>query len=152
MAYCTIDDVQIFAAKFPLSTSTTPTSAQVETLIDLVAAQIDSVLLSKGYTVPVTTPTEFVNSLRLLNAQGAEAMALMAQFPGGASKDSTPQYQAVLDLYQSGLEALRNGETPTSLSKSSTIGGAGSLYTAYNTDKSTYPGPIFSINSSGREF
>jgi len=152
MAYCTIEDVQIFAAKFPLSASTTPTSTQVETLIDLTAAQIDSVLLSKGYTVPVTTPAAFVESLRLLNAQGAEAMALMAQFPGGASKDSTPQYQAMLDLYQAGLEALRNGEMPSSLGKSATSGGMGSLYTSPSTNKSTYPDPIFSINSSGREF
>jgi hypothetical protein len=151
MAYCTISDVQIFAAKFPLSTSTTPTSTQVETLIDLVAAQIDSVLLSKGYTVPVTTPTEFVNSLRLLNAQGAEAMALMAQFPGGASKDSIPQYQSILELYQAGLKALRNGEMPIALGKSGT-GGMGSLYTSPSTNQSTYPDPVFSISPNSREF
>lgn len=151
MAYCTITDVNALIAKNIPSGTTTPTAAQSESLIELVYGKINTVLSSMGYTVPVTEPEPFLSALKLLNIQGAAAMILMSMFPGATGRDSTPMWKALHDIYLKGLEALQNGEIPSSLSKSG-VSSMGSLYTAPGTDKSAYPAPIFSINSNGREF
>jgi hypothetical protein len=151
MAYCTIDDVNGLIAKYNPGETTQPTTAQSEEFIELIYGKINTVLLSKGYTVPVTTPDSFLLALKLLNIQGAAAMILMSMFPGATGRDSTPMWKSLHDIFQAGMEALRNGEMPIALGKSGT-GGMGSLYTSPSTNQSTYPDPVFSISPNNREF
>jgi hypothetical protein len=116
MAYCTITDVQSLNPKRTYGATTTPTTTQVNSLIDLIAADIDVILAAKGYTTPVTTPTAFANWLKLLNAYGAAAEAEAAMFPETVDKGSTPHANDLLKKYNERLEMLRKGEvTPESI-------------------------------------
>ncbi|MDD4986953.1 MAG: hypothetical protein PHQ43_14490, partial [Dehalococcoidales bacterium] len=76
MAYCQLSDVQELVPKFPISTTTTPTQTQVESLIAKIAVEIDAVLEAQGFTVPIKAPANFVLWLETLNALGAAARAM----------------------------------------------------------------------------
>jgi hypothetical protein len=152
MAYCTITEVNALISKYVTGDSTTPTTTQAEVLTELVYGKINTVLASMGYTVPVTTPESFVSALKLLNIQGAAAMILMSMFPGATGQDSTPMWKSLHDIYLKGLKDLQNGEVPSSLGRAGETLGAGSLYTASNTDRDNYPDPKFSMSPSVKEF
>jgi len=66
MAYCTVEDIQaLLQAKF--STEGTPSSSDVEEIIEDVAAELDGLLQAAGYTVPVTSPAGAVRLLKKMN-------------------------------------------------------------------------------------
>ena len=150
MAYCDIDDVKALNPKRTYSATTTPTETQVEGYIDDIAVEIDNILQAQGYTVPVTTPTNFVDYLKTLNARGAAAQAEMAMFPDTMDGMSARGAQ-LLALYKDGLKALRNGEIAASLSPGETSSDVGSYYHAM-TDQEDFPEPTFRISDSNLQF
>lgn len=148
MAYCQLSDVQELVPKFPISTTTTPTQTQVESLIAKIAVEIDAVLEAQGFTVPIKAPANFVLWLKTLNALGAAARAMQGMFPSTTDKDSTPAWQTFRKDYKEGLEAIKNGETPWVIMP--TEPDVASLWT--ESEKTNYPDPIFRISSSDKEF
>lgn len=147
MAYCTITEVEALNAKRTYSASTTPTSTQVETYIDLIAAEIDIVLSRKGYSVPVTTPDAFVNALKLVNAVGAAAMAEQAMFPEAVEKGMTPHSAVLQKKYDELLAKIEAGEW-TGVTQAQAVG---SFYTV-SADQDSYPDPAFRKSADDLEF
>lgn len=112
MAYCTIIDVQGFnASRGAYSATTKPTSTQVNTMIDMIAAEIDSILTTRGVTTPVTSPADLVTYLRRVNALGAAADAESAMLPSATK--ASPHLKDLRDQYEAALELLRNEESST---------------------------------------
>lgn len=116
MAYCDIGDVQAQnPTRGDYSATTKPTSTQVEEFIDQISNTIDSTLAGRGLTVPVTTPAYFVDRIKLLNAQGAAALAEMAMFPETGGPGFSPHGKQLWDIYQAGIKQLREGQLPEAL-------------------------------------
>ncbi len=113
MSYCTITEVQGLNPKRTYDVTSKPTSTQVEALITQVAAEIDSILLGRGLTVPVTTPTELVTHLKQVNAYGAAALAEMGMFPEAAGLGATPHGHELWAIYTKMMEWLKTGTLPT---------------------------------------
>jgi len=128
-----------------------PTSTQVTILINQIAVEIDAVLEAQGYTVPVTSPANFVNALKAVNAYGAAALAEMGMFPETSEKGSTPHWKVLWQTYQDWLGSLRKGEIPPDLALSSSAASVGGYYTDV-ADKEEYPEPIFRISAKDKEF
>jgi hypothetical protein len=151
MSYCMITDVQALNPKRTYNTTSTPTSSQVNTLIDLIAGKIDTVLLSLGYSGTISGPAELLDSLKLLNALGAAALAEMGMFPEISEKGSTPHWKALQQMYEDGLEALKNGELPDSMKELISDGSVAGFYTEM-TDQGDFPEPVFKKRSEDLEF
>lgn len=118
MAYCAIADVQALNPQRPTySSSTKPTSTQVEEFIDQIANVIDSKLSARSVGVPVTTPARWVSWLKWGNAHGAAAMAEMAMFPEGGGPGQTPHGTQLWNMYQKFLTDLETKELPVAGSK-----------------------------------
>jgi hypothetical protein len=148
MAYCTITDVQTVNAKRTYSATTTPTTTQVNSLIDFIAADIDGILAAKRYTTPVTEPTAFVNWLKWLNALGAAAEAEAAMYPEAVEKGSTPHEANLRQKYEDRLEMLVDGKiTPQSIRGED----VSSFYHVME-DQDDFPDPAFRKRSEDLEF
>ena len=148
MAYCASADVQALNPKRSYSSTSTPTSTQIDTLIAQVAVEIDAVLEAQGFTVPVTTPTNFVNALKAVNAYGAAALAEMGMFPETSEIGSTPHWKVLWETYKDWLKQLRAGEIPLSL-------GAGEMVSSFYhemDDQDEWPDPAFRKRSEDKEF
>ena len=126
MSYAAIDDVKRLNPKRLYDLKTTPTLAQVEQMISGISNEIDCILSGRGLSIPVTAPAEFVARLKLINAQGAAAMAEMAMFPDQGS--------LLYKQYRDGLESLRSDPLPTAPSSSSQ---ARSFFTEHPTEEPT---------------
>lgn len=76
MPYCAVSDVQALNPARQVGTGTgQPSVAQVQVYINMTAAEIDAILVTKGYTVPVSSGyTEAYALLNAANARGAVAM------------------------------------------------------------------------------
>jgi len=151
MGYCTIADVQALNAKRTYGASTTPTSTQVEALIEQVAVEIDALLQAQGYTVPVTTPDNFVNFLKYVNAYGAASLAEASMFPETTEPGETAHWQYLEKKYQSFIKAIREGEIPSSLSPGDTALNVASYYTEMD-DQDDFPDPAFRKRAEDLEF
>lgn len=108
MPYCTITHVRGLNPTRTYDATTKPTTTQVETMIDQIAAEIDTTLGGRGITVPVTDPTELVTYLQLVNAWGAAAEAESAMFPGSTAK-RTYHYHELRARYEKAMAWLMNG-------------------------------------------
>lgn len=113
MAYCEIADVSALNPQRTYNPSSKPTSAQVVELISKVSAEIDSILLGRGYSTPVSTPTEFVTYLKSVNAHGAAALAEMGMFPEASGVAATPHGELLWKLYKDMCTFLREGSLPS---------------------------------------
>lgn len=76
MPYCSPDDVQALNRSRTIGANGQPTVEDVQVLINMSAAEIDSILVTKGYEVPVAlsespAAAAYLNSI---NARGAVAM------------------------------------------------------------------------------
>jgi len=151
MAYCTSTEVQNLNPKRTYSATSTPTSTQVGLLIDQIAVEIDAVLEAQGYTVPVTTPTNFVNVLKAINAYGAAALAEAGMFPEVSEMGSTPHWKVLNDKYNEWMKALRAGEIPPDLATGAAAEMVGSYYHSME-DQDEFPEPKFRIRSEDKEF
>lgn len=112
MAYCDIDDVRRLNPKRTYNASSKPTATQVTSMCTDVANEIDTVLQGRGLTTPVTTPTEFVAFLLLVNATGAAAYAEAGMLPEASGIGSTPQDAKLWSKYQAMLKFLGSGKLP----------------------------------------
>lgn len=115
MAYCTITEVQGLNPKWTYSSSTKPTTTQVEEFIDRISDEIDVVIQGRGYTTPVTSPTELANFLVQVNAYGAASLAEQAMFPEATGIGVTARGNVLWGQYQAALKYLREGNLPTDL-------------------------------------
>lgn len=104
------------------STGTIPTLAQMEGLLDDVAAQLNSTLKRYGYTVPVALADdpEAYAWLRAANSAGAAALALNT-VPGESLDPETPdpilnRRQGLWAEFNAILKAIRNNEFPATRS------------------------------------
>jgi hypothetical protein len=150
MAYCTITDVRAKNPKQTYDDDSTPTQTQVEQFITDIAVEIDNVLQAQGYTIPVTSPANFVSHLKQVNANGAAALADMAMFPD--SPDGTSPYgKQLYEIYQKQLAALRNGEVPAQLGPGSSSSPVASYYTEMG-DREDFPALAFRMRSRDLEF
>ncbi len=150
MAYCTSSDLAVHTPKRTYGASTTPTSTQVSTYCDMVSAEIDAVLEAKGYTVPVTSPTNFVNLLKYIASYGAAALAEHAMFPETSEMGQTPSWKMLQAIYKDWLAKLADGTIiPASLSQGSASVGAAS-YGEQNQD--TFPEAAFPKSSETKDF
>ena len=113
MAYCTLADVKALNAKRTYDETSTPTSSQVETLINQVANEIDFSLTNNGYTVPITSPDVAVKFLQNLNALGAAGLAESAMFPEKVVPGETSYGQILRKDYEDGLKYLRDNGIET---------------------------------------
>jgi len=148
MSYCTISDVRAINPKRTYSATTTPTDTHVATFIDLIAADIDVILSSRGYTTPITTPAAFMTWLKLLNALGAAAMAEDAMFPETTEKGSTPHASILRKQYDARLTKLQNGE----ITPETDLGDNVSSYYHTMSDTDDFPEPVFRKRSEDKEF
>ncbi len=148
MAYASLSDIQALNPKRTHDATSTPSSTQVTALMVQVAVEIDAVLEAQGYTVPVTTPTNFVAVLKAINAYGAAALAELGMFPETSEMGSTPHWKALNDKYNEWMKSLRAGEIPPDLGISTAAQKVGGYYTDV-ADQDDYPDPIFTI---GKEF
>jgi len=113
MAYAALSDIQAVNPKRTYSATSTPTSTQVTAFLTDIAAEIDVVLASRGLTVPVTAPAEFLAHLTHVNAVGAAARAEFAMFPEASeSPAGSPQGDRLWSQYQEYLRALRKDALP----------------------------------------
>lgn len=113
MSYAALADVQVELGKLKtaLTGASNPSEADVTSkLLPDIAGQIDAVLSSRGLTVPVTTPSSFVDRLKGLNALGAAARAAAALMPMANGPVSTLFAQWLQDRFDAGLNMLRAGE------------------------------------------
>ena len=117
MSYCTITHVQgLNPQRGAYGATTKPTSTEVNEFISQISNEIDSILLARGLTVPVTTPIEFVGALELGNAQGAAALAEMAMLPDPGTMGGTSHGHQLWAMYEKFKAWLQKGDLPTSLS------------------------------------
>ena len=82
-----------------------PTESEVETYLELVAAEIDGILISRRYAVPV--PEDAAGALQLLrgiNIHGAEVMMEEAS-------ESHPDLASEQKTYEADLKMLRESDT-----------------------------------------
>jgi hypothetical protein len=112
MAYAAVSDVQALMAKFTIDANSKPTTTQVTSMINDISGEIDAVLAGRGLTVPVTTPTYFVDALTMLNTYGAAVLVAQAMLPdrAGAAEASSAIYTVWDQRYRTGMAALRDGE------------------------------------------
>lgn len=73
--YCLIADVNTLVPQAPFTTTSRPTIAQVEAVIEQVADRIDATIGNVGYTVPVVSGDKALSLLREACAWGALGMA-----------------------------------------------------------------------------
>ena len=105
MAYCTISDLEVLT-EIDWTPTTAPTIAQVEKMIDNVAAEIDGVLQASGYDVPVSG-ADALELLRSINAFGTGPEAYHATF---LVEVLPPKVQYWQDRYDRFLKSVRAGE------------------------------------------
>lgn len=109
-AYCSLDEVYpLVAALGQLSTTTKPSKAQGEALLDDCATEIDGVLAAQGYELPITDDDALVY-LASVNAAGGAAFILKAKYPvdtgAGSDAGSSGFWMA---RYTARLEAIKAG-------------------------------------------
>jgi len=152
MAYCEIAEVQALNPERTYDDSSTPTTTQVNALITQIAVEIDAILQAKGYTIPVTTPDNFVEFLKYVNAYGAAALADKGMFPATSEMGQTQHWQVMMKIYQGWLKDLKEGKaTPSSLAVSSASSELGSYYTEMS-DTDDFPEPAFRKRSDDKDF
>lgn len=112
MPYAVIADVQALLAKFTISPTSSPTTTQATAIMTDVSNEIDAVLAGAGVSVPVTTPTYFLDYLGLLNSYGAAVLVAQAMLPdrSGAAEGSEALYTVWEQRYRAGLKRLASGE------------------------------------------
>lgn len=109
MSYATVAQVQAYVPLLPISSGSTPSSAAVQTFLDDRSETIDAALASRGYAVPVTAPSWFVEDLARLNAEGAAGDVWLAAFISAPGINASANGQARLKNYMDRVSELRQG-------------------------------------------
>lgn len=151
MSYCTSTEVGNLNPKRTYGASTTPTSTQVTALITQVAVEIDAILESLGYTVPVTEPANLVNFLKYVNAYGAAWLAESGMFPETTEPGETAHWQILKKTYDKYMDMLLSGKIPPALEEGVLGHDVASYYTEMS-DQDDFPEPVFRKRPSDQEF
>ena len=97
-------------AKFAITSTSKPSSAQLSTINTQMSNEIDVALSASGVAVPVTSPAAFLGWLVLLNAYGAAAAVLQSMFPDGSGPANARESVAFWEKrYQTGLAGIKDG-------------------------------------------
>jgi hypothetical protein len=151
MSYCTLQDVQALNPKRPYNTDSTPAVRQVNALITQIAVEIDNILESQGYTIPITTPANLVNFLKYVNAYGAAYLAEAGMFPETTEPGETAHWQMLKKVFDGYKKDLEEGKIPTSLEEGVLGEDVASYYTEMS-DQDDFPDPIFRKRPSDQDF
>ena len=151
MAYCTSTEVGNLNPKRTYSATSTPTTTQVSALIDQVAVEIDAVLESLGYMVPITTPANLVLFLKYVNAYGAAYLAEAGMFPETAEPGETAHWQMLKKVYDNYMKMLLDGKIPPSLEGGTLGNDVASFYTEM-ADQDDFPDPMFRVRPADKDF
>lgn len=107
MSYTAVSDVQARLPEFPLTSTSQPSSPEVENFILQIEATVNGVLLFQDYpTVPVTGESD-VAMLRGFVAAKVAAMTWLAAFGADDAPDKVKQWS---DDFASFLNRLRQGQ------------------------------------------
>lgn len=105
-----------------MGASTKPTLTQAEAFIDATYGELNSVLASRGYTVPVTAPDYWLEDLTALNAIGAAAYCLAVAFPQESGPGQVAEGPVLMGIWERRLEMLRKGSgVPNDAPKSANL-------------------------------
>lgn len=105
MAYCVVADVQRLMGVTFTSTSR-PTTADVETIITSVSADLDGILKAAGYSI---VPAVDATALLLLKQYAAMGAAVASWHAGFVSDDEPPRVEYWRTQYEAFITRLRNG-------------------------------------------
>lgn len=99
--YASVTDVQALAPTRKLGQGNNPSGADVRIMLEMVEAEINAILVNKGYSVPISktlSPLAF-QFLRRLTAQGAVAQL-------EASSGNGPNIERTAAIYAASLKSL----------------------------------------------
>ncbi len=105
MAYCLLADIQSLMA-MTFTTTSRPTTTEVNTAIDTVSAELDGVAAAAGYDLPITN----ASALELLKRYAIFGAAVSAWHTGFVGDDEPARVTWWNDQYQNFLSRLRRGE------------------------------------------
>lgn len=108
--YVEVSDVKAIIAAFDVGRETNPDRLEADTIVIDTDAEINSVLDAAGLSVPVTTPSHFVDWLKALNKYGAAAAILKSMFPDAAGPGETPAYAFWEARYRNALKMFAKGQ------------------------------------------
>jgi hypothetical protein len=149
MAYATLPIVQEYIAQFTIDANSKPTTTQATAIIDDISNEIDVLLASNGWAVPVTVPAAFLDWLSTTNAYGAAAGILKSMFPHTTGPDEEPAFAFWEERYKARLQMIIDGviNLPDATANSNQI--TPSTYLTRNPDTEEAIGviaePLFSI-------
>jgi hypothetical protein len=117
MAYASLSDVQALNSARVYTASSQPATSQVGLFLDNKAAEIDSILVEKGYSLPVpSTASSALLFLRNLNALGAWADVEV-------SAPASPNKDIAQAMWSSSLDMLKAAQTILDIPKNQTRSG-----------------------------
>lgn len=112
--YCTITDVNNIVPQSPFTATTTPTQAQVETLITQVSLRTDAMLVNLGYITPVVQGVQSLALLREAVAWGALGLAMQTRITAIAP-DQAVGLSVWTKQYNQWIDALADQKNPFEL-------------------------------------
>lgn len=131
MSYTTAARVQALAARLPtFSAATTVTADEVDTFIEDTEAEINVALSKHGYTVPVSSPAEFLTWLGKVATEGVAALVLKAWYQDSTGPNSESAWSMYERRYRDALKEIRDGV----MIPGSTDDGGGAGIASFTTD------------------
>lgn len=110
MGYATIDRLRGLLGRIEVTATSKPVNeSEAQQLIDDHSDEIDAALKAAGVgTLPVTTPSSYVDRLAILCGYGSASAILEATLPGDAFSPSAGS-RLWEQRYRDGLKAIRGG-------------------------------------------
>lgn len=108
MGYCSESDVGALNAQREYNNTSKPTSSQVNTMIDHVAALMDARLSALGFTVPVVSAAKSQSLLKIINTLGAASMAEEAIYYEGSEAQVVrdPKYRDLWKRFETEMKRI----------------------------------------------
>lgn len=109
--YATLSDVEAYNAARTLTATSIPNTTQVQRFLELTAAELDAILIQKGYALPIAT--EATGALLLLAAANAKGAWMMTE----RSSPSSPHLQEAQAAWEDAKNMLRAADQVMEASK-----------------------------------
>jgi hypothetical protein len=110
VTYAEVSDVQGIISAFDIGRATSPDRLAADSVVIDIDAELNSVLDAAGLSIPVTTPSYFVDWLKALNKYGAAAAILKSMFPDAVGVGETPAYAFWEARYRNALKLFAKGQ------------------------------------------
>jgi hypothetical protein len=132
VAYAYLAEVQDAIPGFVLTANTVPSEDQASALIDLISAEIDGLLASRDYVLPVTDPGALL-LLKTTCVYGSASLIYKAWFAGndGISGDNGAA-KFFEDKYQGLLQNIREGALGDTAASDAVSFGSGFITTEFD--------------------